>query len=88
MAVVCRLFRARNSRHYSASRTMPSETGSHSRSVRVTVQSGDGSGQSLGIVWVALQTVEEAKQLIPRSIASESAVQRSGLGECLFLHGE
>ena len=67
---------------------MPSETGSHSRAVRIAVQSGDGTGQSLGIVLVALQTVEEVKQLIPRSIASVSAIRRSGLGERLLLHGE
>ena len=75
-------------RHYSVSRTMPSETGSHSRSVRITARGGNGTGQSLGIVLLALQTVEEAKQLIPRSIATGSAIQRCGLGERLLLHGE
>ncbi len=39
-------------RHYSASLTMPSEVGCHLRSGRLAVQSGDGAGQSLGIVRV------------------------------------
>src|SRR5207245_8165197 len=38
-------------------------------------------------LWV-LQAVKKAEKRITRSIAAVSALERCGLGKCLFLHGE
>ena len=54
----------------------------------IAPQSRDGTAQSLGIVSLALQTVGEAKELIPRLIATGSAVKSFRLGERLLFHGE
>jgi integrase len=75
-------------RHYAASRTMPSDVRHQLRSGPMTAENDSRSGHALGIVSSHLQTVEEAKKLIARSISSRPAMQRWCSGERLLLHGE
>ena len=87
-ANICKLVGAHTLRHYSASRTMPSDVGVNGAHAGITAQRKDGTGASLGIVRLVLETVEEAKQLVARSIATGSASQSCRLGERLLLHRE
>jgi integrase/recombinase XerD len=73
-------------RHYSASRTMPSDVHTSHAEAEIAAQKRDEIGQALGIVVGRLQAVEEAEELIARSITTGPAIQRGGPGEGLFLH--
>jgi integrase len=75
-------------RHYSASRTIAERCGAVHAWVGNRASKGDGTGQSLGIVLLALQAAEEAQQFIPRLIATGCAAESSRLGERLLFHGE
>jgi hypothetical protein len=69
-----RLFLMRNSRFYSASPTMPRDVKANLEQAETAAQREDGTGASLGIVLTSLQTVQESKQLIARSIATRSTI--------------
>ena len=67
---------------------MPSTSDTKLARADVSGLSARRIGKPLGIVFLSLQTVEEAEQLISRFIASRSASERCRLGKRLFLHGE
>ena len=73
-------------RHYSACRTMPSGGGGNCAQARISLSKWRWAGQPLDIVLVSLQAVEEAKELVPRTITDELAQQRFCFFECFLFH--
>jgi integrase len=73
-------------RHYSVFRTMPSDPGEGYTHARVSRPIPRLSGQSLGIVLLSLQVVEEPKELVSRVIAGELAGQRFRFFKRLLFH--
>src|SRR5713101_991436 len=78
----------RSSRHYAGSPTMPSEGTFEIASKRNYDSNINARLPIARHSFLVSQAVQEAQQLIPRSIAPEAALQWCRLRERLFLHGE
>jgi integrase len=74
-------------RHYAVSRTMPSAAGA-SPALAENALKPESERLPITRHSVVLQTVQEAKQIITRPIAIESAVEWCRLREGAFLHGQ
>jgi hypothetical protein len=89
--LVCRLSTQRHSRHYLPFLTMSSDmewSGGRSIIAGPNANRVDQSPDIVFSVFSALQTIEEAKQLVSRLVAPRSAVRRGCFGKGPLLHSD